>query len=180
MKGWDQWHKVQWRQVTGDVLQGLVLGPILFCVIVISDLNDGAEYILRKFTDGTKLGGVADIPKGCAAVQRDLNRPKEWTDRNFMKFNKGKRTVLHLGGTAPCTSMCWKATWQKGAWGSWWQVEQYTKNVPLWQRQPTASTAALGRVLPAGRGRWSFPSAHLECCVYIWAPQYKRNMDIEE
>lgn len=30
-------------------------------------------------------------------------------------------------------------------------------NAPSWQRQPTASTAALGRALPAGEGRWSFP-----------------------
>ena len=59
----------------------MLLGPILFNVIFVSDLKDGAEYILRKITDGTKLGGAADTPKGCAAIQRDLNRPKEWADR---------------------------------------------------------------------------------------------------
>lgn len=91
----------------------MVLGTILFHTIFISDLNDGAEYILRKLTDGTTMGGVADTPKGCGAIQRDLNRLKEWADR---KFNKEKCEVLHVGGTTPCTSTCWKAAWQKKAW----------------------------------------------------------------
>jgi len=61
-------------------------------------VDSGTECILSKFADGTKLddtklGGVADIPGVCAAIQRDLNRLENGAERNLMQLNK----VLHLG-----------------------------------------------------------------------------------
>ncbi|GAB0208210.1 F-BAR domain only protein 2-like [Grus japonensis] len=53
------------------------------------------------FADDAKLGGVADMPEGHAAIQRDLNRLEKWADRNLMKFNKGKCEVPHLGRNNP-------------------------------------------------------------------------------
>ncbi|GAB0207475.1 mitochondrial enolase superfamily member 1 [Grus japonensis] len=75
-----------------------------------TSLDSGKDCTLSKFTNDAKLGGVTDTPEGFAAIQKDLNRLEKWTDRNFMKFNKGK-----FKGTTPCTSTCWGLTGRKVA-----------------------------------------------------------------
>ncbi|PKU45131.1 rna-directed dna polymerase from mobile element jockey-like [Limosa lapponica baueri] len=76
----------------------VVLGPPLGVLFnTFNDLDYGAECTLSKFADDTKLGGVADMPEGCAAIQRDLDRLEKWGDWNLMKINRGNCKVLLLG-----------------------------------------------------------------------------------
>ncbi|KAK4823583.1 hypothetical protein QYF61_003769 [Mycteria americana] len=112
-----------------------------------TDLDDGTECTSSKFADHTKLGGVADIPCDCAAIQKDLERLKKWVDRNPVNFCRRKCKVLPLGGIAACTSTDWlEGNFAKKAL----EVLVDTKlsrssNVPLRQRTGTASWAVLGR-----------------------------------
>jgi len=65
-----------------------------------------------------KLGGVADTPVGCAAVQRHLDRLEKWAVRSLVESNKGMCQALPWAGVALCTAAHWSRS-QKMPLGSW-------------------------------------------------------------
>ncbi|PKU49588.1 rna-directed dna polymerase from mobile element jockey- hypothetical protein [Limosa lapponica baueri] len=65
--------------------------------IFINNLDDGIESTLTTFLDDTKLGAEVNMSGGRAILQRHLDWLEDWSSKNYIKFNKVKCKVLHLG-----------------------------------------------------------------------------------
>ena len=126
------------------------------------------------------------------ATQRDHNRLEKWADRNFVKFNKEKCKVLHLGRNNPMHQYMLGAVQLESslaekdlgvlvdiklAVGQQWAPAAKVVNGILGCIRQNVASRLREVILPLCS---ALVRPQLECCVKSWAPQYKRDMDIVE
>merc|ERR1712055_148575 len=90
------------RVVTSGVLQGSILGPILF-LNFINDLPLGILSALSLFADDSKLFSRIINGRNMKIVN-DLNAVLEWANKWKMEFNVSKCKIMHLGHNNPKNS----------------------------------------------------------------------------
>ena len=76
-----------WENVNAEVLQGSILGPLLF-LIHINDLSNGLSSNCKLFADDTSFFSVVnDIQSSAATFLNDLTVISNWAFRWKMTFN---------------------------------------------------------------------------------------------
>jgi len=81
-----------WSPVISGVLEGSILGPIMF-LIYVNDIPNIVTTTAKLFADDTKIYRQINNVEDSIALQSDLTTLDLWADRWQVKFNPTRREV---------------------------------------------------------------------------------------
>ncbi|GAB0185570.1 mitochondrial enolase superfamily member 1 [Grus japonensis] len=177
--GFDGWTP-QWIR---NWLDGIGIGPALFNIFV-GDMDSGIKCTLSKFANDTKLCGGVDTLEGRDAIQRDPDRLERWARANRLKFKKAKckgrgnpKYSYRLGGEWIESSPTKKGLGVLGdkKLNMSWQCALAANCILGCIKSVTSRLREV--ILPLYS---ALVRPHLEYCVQLWGPQYRRDMELLE
>ena len=176
-----------WRLVTNGVPQGSVLGLTLFNNFI-SDIDSGIECTLSKFADDKKLWGVVDTQEGRDAIERNLDRIEQRAQVNVMRSNKSKHKVLHLGGGNPYYQfkLGHERIESSPAKKDLGVLVDGKLNMSQHAQKASCILGCMKRCVTIRSREAILPlfsaqvRLHLDYCIQMWNPQYRRDLDLLE
>jgi len=94
-----------WVEVLSSVVQGSVIGPILFLIYINGLDKQVAQHdkdiLISKYADDTKLGRIIKDLKDHASLQQALDNLVLWCTEWGMEIHPDKCNVIHFGAKNP-------------------------------------------------------------------------------
>ncbi|GAB0205929.1 cAMP-dependent protein kinase inhibitor alpha [Grus japonensis] len=150
-------------------------------------MDSGIECTLSKFANDTKLCGVVNTLEGRDAIQRDLDRLERWACANCMKFNKCK--VLHMGQSQPQIQARHRMESSPAEKDLGVLIDEklnMSRQCVLAAQKANRVLGCIKRGVTSRSREGILPPysalvrPHLEYCVHLWGPQYRRDMELLE
>ena len=180
-----------WKAILSSVLQGSVLGGMLFN-IYIDDLDDVIRAFIRKFADDTKIARIIETEEDAELLQKDIDAMVEWAKNWAMKFNVAKCKVLHVGRNNreyeyKMNGVRIEEVTKEKDLGIW--VSDDLKPSEQCEAAAKKANSALGMVLRAFHYRKQSILVHLYKCfvrpkmefaVAAWSPWFEKDIEVME
>jgi len=183
-----------WNTVTSGVPQGSVLGPLLF-LLYVNDIPSLIHCKSKLFADDIKLWQPIKNYGDNSQLQNDLHSLEHWSEKWLLKFNIEKCHKMSIGHNL---LTAYYLTGVNGAK----QIEQVPEERDLgiliteemkWSKQCNSAAAKAMSVLGMIKRTFNtlnkdmfltlystYIRPHLEYCIQVWAPYFKKDIDVLE